>query len=248
MGERTRTTIGNLSGRHPASQARDQFFRGPRSRGAAAAANPGCAVVDLHRLLTPYVSFRFAEQTPRRPAAGADADRLSGARPAHLAARHRIRRARHILGDRGPDGVHRGRQVRLDALRRECRLPDAGPDPPRGPAFFQPAAGRRRDLSPNPPSAPCRQPPAPSRPSARHGCGNCSGPTSLWLVLAVAGGVGLAVSVGILRMMFGWQLKNDDPADRAAGPRADRLVRAAARTGADHRPRLGLWRASPPAR
>ncbi|MEF8699837.1 MAG: DUF1538 domain-containing protein [Candidatus Accumulibacter sp. UW20] len=33
------------------------------------------------------------------------------------------------------------------------------------------------------------------------------GPYVGWLVLAVAGGVGLAVSVGILRMMFGWQLK-----------------------------------------
>jgi hypothetical protein len=30
---------------------------------------------------------------------------------------------------------------------------------------------------------------------------------SHWLVLAVAGGVGLAVSVGMLRTMFGWQLK-----------------------------------------
>ncbi|WP_300321579.1 DUF1538 domain-containing protein [Accumulibacter sp.] len=33
------------------------------------------------------------------------------------------------------------------------------------------------------------------------------GPYSLWLVLAVAGGVGLAVSIGMLRTMFGWQLK-----------------------------------------
>lgn len=33
------------------------------------------------------------------------------------------------------------------------------------------------------------------------------GPYSLWLVLAVAGGVGLAVCVGMLRLMFGWQLK-----------------------------------------
>jgi hypothetical protein len=33
------------------------------------------------------------------------------------------------------------------------------------------------------------------------------GPYSLWLVLAVAAGVGLAVSVGMVRMMLGWQLK-----------------------------------------
>ncbi|WP_291990972.1 DUF1538 domain-containing protein [Candidatus Accumulibacter sp. ACC007] len=33
------------------------------------------------------------------------------------------------------------------------------------------------------------------------------GPYSHWLVLAVAGGVGLAVSLGMLRTMFGWQLK-----------------------------------------
>jgi hypothetical protein len=33
------------------------------------------------------------------------------------------------------------------------------------------------------------------------------GPYVLWLVLAVAGGVGMAVSVGMLRTMFGWQLK-----------------------------------------
>lgn len=33
------------------------------------------------------------------------------------------------------------------------------------------------------------------------------GPYVLWLVLAVAGGVGLAVSVGMLLTMFGWQLK-----------------------------------------
>jgi nitrate reductase NapE component len=33
------------------------------------------------------------------------------------------------------------------------------------------------------------------------------GPYVLWLVLAVAGGVGLAVMVGMLRMMFGWPLK-----------------------------------------
>ncbi len=33
------------------------------------------------------------------------------------------------------------------------------------------------------------------------------GPYALWLVLAVATGVGLAVSVGMLRLMFGWQLK-----------------------------------------
>jgi hypothetical protein len=33
------------------------------------------------------------------------------------------------------------------------------------------------------------------------------GPYSLWLVLAVAGGVGLAVCLGMLRLMFGWQLK-----------------------------------------
>ncbi|WP_291995501.1 DUF1538 domain-containing protein [Candidatus Accumulibacter sp. ACC003] len=33
------------------------------------------------------------------------------------------------------------------------------------------------------------------------------GPYVLWLVLAVAGGVGLAVSVGMLRTMFGWRLK-----------------------------------------
>jgi len=33
------------------------------------------------------------------------------------------------------------------------------------------------------------------------------GPYVLWLVLAVATGVGLAVSLGMLRLMFGWQLK-----------------------------------------
>jgi hypothetical protein len=33
------------------------------------------------------------------------------------------------------------------------------------------------------------------------------GPYAHWLVLAVAGGVGLAVSLGMLRTMFGWQLK-----------------------------------------
>jgi hypothetical protein len=33
------------------------------------------------------------------------------------------------------------------------------------------------------------------------------GPYSLWLVLAVATGVGLAVSLGMLRLMFGWRLK-----------------------------------------
>ena len=33
------------------------------------------------------------------------------------------------------------------------------------------------------------------------------GPYVFWLVLAVAGGVGLAVSVGMVRMMLGWQLK-----------------------------------------
>jgi hypothetical protein len=33
------------------------------------------------------------------------------------------------------------------------------------------------------------------------------GPYVLWLVLAVATGVGLAVSVGMLRLMFGWRLK-----------------------------------------
>ena len=33
------------------------------------------------------------------------------------------------------------------------------------------------------------------------------GPYAFWLVLAVAAGVGLAVSVGMVRMMFGWQLK-----------------------------------------
>jgi len=34
------------------------------------------------------------------------------------------------------------------------------------------------------------------------------GPYVTWLVLAVAGGVGLAVVVGMLRMVFGWQLKH----------------------------------------
>jgi len=33
------------------------------------------------------------------------------------------------------------------------------------------------------------------------------GPYVHWLVLAVAGGVGLAVSIGMLRTMFGWKLK-----------------------------------------
>jgi hypothetical protein len=33
------------------------------------------------------------------------------------------------------------------------------------------------------------------------------GPYALWLVLAVATGVGLAVSLGMLRLMFGWRLK-----------------------------------------
>lgn len=33
------------------------------------------------------------------------------------------------------------------------------------------------------------------------------GPYVFWLVMAVAGGVGLAVVVGMLRLMFGWQLK-----------------------------------------
>lgn len=33
------------------------------------------------------------------------------------------------------------------------------------------------------------------------------GPYSLWLVLAIAGGVGMAVMVGMLRTMFGWPLK-----------------------------------------
>jgi hypothetical protein len=33
------------------------------------------------------------------------------------------------------------------------------------------------------------------------------GPYSHWLVLAIAGGVGLAVSIGMLRTMFGWKLK-----------------------------------------
>jgi len=33
------------------------------------------------------------------------------------------------------------------------------------------------------------------------------GPYALWLVLAVASGVGLAVSLGMLRLMFGWRLK-----------------------------------------
>ena len=33
------------------------------------------------------------------------------------------------------------------------------------------------------------------------------GPYSLWLILAVATGVGLAVSLGMLRLMFGWRLK-----------------------------------------
>ncbi len=33
------------------------------------------------------------------------------------------------------------------------------------------------------------------------------GPYALWLVLAVAAGVGLAVSLGMLRLMFGWRLK-----------------------------------------
>ena len=33
------------------------------------------------------------------------------------------------------------------------------------------------------------------------------GPYVLWLVLAVAGGVGLAVALGMLRTMFGWRLK-----------------------------------------
>lgn len=33
------------------------------------------------------------------------------------------------------------------------------------------------------------------------------GPYAFWLVLAVAAGVGLAVSIGMVRMMFGWQLK-----------------------------------------
>ena len=33
------------------------------------------------------------------------------------------------------------------------------------------------------------------------------GPYVFWLVLAVAAGVGLAVSLGMVRMMFGWQLK-----------------------------------------
>jgi hypothetical protein len=33
------------------------------------------------------------------------------------------------------------------------------------------------------------------------------GPYVMWLVLAVAAGVGLAVSVGMLRLMFGWRLK-----------------------------------------
>ncbi len=37
--------------------------------------------------------------------------------------------------------------------------------------------------------------------------GQLLGPYVFWLVLAIATGVGLAVSIGMLRLMFGWQLK-----------------------------------------
>jgi hypothetical protein len=40
---------------------RDQLFSASRSRGAPAQ-RPRLRAIDLHRLLTPYVSFRFSEQ------------------------------------------------------------------------------------------------------------------------------------------------------------------------------------------
>jgi hypothetical protein len=107
---------------------------------------------------------------------------------------------------------------------------------------FQPAAGRRGDFCRTGHRGAAGRGQRRFSPSVRPGCANCSAPMSHWLVLAVAGGVGLAVSVGMLRTMFGWQLKTMIllivPPDSAA----DRMVRPAARTGADHRSRLGLWR------
>jgi hypothetical protein len=64
-----------------------------------------------------------------------------------------------------------------------------------------------RPPSPSRPSAPCRRPAAAISAERAPWLRQLLGPYVLWLVLAVATGVGIAVSLGMLRLMFGWRLK-----------------------------------------
>jgi hypothetical protein len=62
------------------------------------------------------------------------------------------------------------------------------------------------------------------------------------LVLAVGIGVGLAVMVGMLRFFFGWRMKSLVIATLLPCMAITSLCRTRPPPGADHRPGLGLWR------
>jgi hypothetical protein len=167
---------------------------------------PSLRVVDLHRLLTPYVSFRFAEQLR---AVLPLALMLIGFQA--LALRTSLLDTESVA--LGIFSVIAGLMVFTEGVKYGL-MPFAenvgfqmpGRTHPAVLLFFSLLLGAAATFA-EPAIGALQAAASAVSPERSPWLRQLLGPYVLWLVLAVAGGVGLAVTVGMLRMMFGWPLK-----------------------------------------
>ncbi|HAY26213.1 MAG TPA: DUF1538 domain-containing protein [Candidatus Accumulibacter phosphatis] len=167
---------------------------------------PRLRVVDVHRLLTPYVSFRFAEQLR---AVLPLALMLIGFQA--LALRTSLLDTESVA--LGIFSVIAGLMVFTEGVKYGL-MPFAenvgfqmpGRTHPAVLLFFSLLLGAAATFA-EPAIGALQAAASAVSPERSPWLRQLLGPYVLWLVLAVAGGVGLAVAVGMLRMMFGWPLK-----------------------------------------
>jgi len=167
---------------------------------------PRLRVVDLHRLLTPYVSFRFAEQLR---AVLPLALMLIGFQA--LALRTSLLDTESVA--LGIFSVIAGLMVFTEGVKYGL-MPFAenvgfqmpGRTHPVVLLFFSLLLGAAATFA-EPAIGALQAAASAVSPERSPWLRQLLGPYVLWLVLAVAGGVGLAVTVGMLRLMFGWPLK-----------------------------------------
>lgn len=172
----------------------------------AAPKRPRLRVVDLHRLLTPYFSFRFAEQLravlplalmligfqalalrtsllDTESVALGIFSVIAGLMVFTEGVKYGLMPFAENVGFQMPGRTHPAVLLSFSLLLGAAAT------------FAEPAIGALQAAA------------SAVSPERSPWLRQLLGPYVLWLVLAVAGGVGLAVMVGMLRMMFNWPLK-----------------------------------------
>jgi hypothetical protein len=172
----------------------------------AAPRRPRLRVVDLHRLLTPYFSFRFAEQLravlplalmligfqalalrtsllDTESVALGIFSVIAGLMVFTEGVKYGLMPFAENVGFQMPGRTHPAVLLSFSLLLGAAAT------------FAEPAIGALQAAA------------SAVSPERSPWLRQLLGPYVLWLVLAVAGGVGLAVMVGMLRMMFNWPLK-----------------------------------------